>query len=277
MRLSAALLLLAGVFFIIVGVNQPGPAQANAQSGGGGELFAQLCSSCHQADGAGIVGTFPPLLDNPAAADPAYVADVIQNGKTGPIDVLGESYDSAMPAVPALAGDDLNAVVEYVVGLAGGGDAVTEPTDSAPSVALGSGDADRGYEIFIGQDRLDNGGIACSACHSAGSAGDLGGANLGPNLNGAIDRLGGDAGLTGWLTSPPTKTMSSIFADDPMTPSEIADLVAYFAVAPTESPSGGLGGLLAAALAGLVVLLGGMAIAYRGMRQTYVQRLRSNR
>ncbi len=71
--------------------------------------------------------------------------------------------------------------------------------------------------------------------------------------------------------------MSSIFADKPMTESEIADLVAYFTVAPTESASGGLGGFLGAALAGVAVLLGGMAIAYRGMRQTYVQRLRSNR
>ncbi len=190
-RLSVALLWLAGVFLIIVGVNQPRPAQAIAQSGSGSELFAQLCASCHQADGAGIVGTFPPLLDNPAATDPAYIADVIQNGKSGPIEVLGESYDSAMPAVGALAGDDLTAVVDYVVGLAGGGEAATEPVDAAPALPPGSGEADRGYELFIGKDRLDNGGVACSACHAAGSAGDFGGGSLGPDLNGSIDRLGG--------------------------------------------------------------------------------------
>ena len=276
-RLSVALLWLCGVFFIIVGINQPGPAQAKAQSGGGGELFAQLCASCHQADGAGIVGTFPPLLDNPAATDPAYVADVIQNGLSGPIEVLGESYDSVMPPVPALEGDDLDAVVDYVVGLAGGSEPVAEPIDSEPSVALGSGDPDAGYDLFIGRDQLDNGGVACSACHSAGSTGDLGGGSLGPDLDNAFESLGGEAGLTGWLTNPPSETMSPIFTDQPMTDSEIADLVAYFEVAPTESPSGGLGGFVAAALAGLLVLLGGMAFAYRGMRQTYVQRLRSNR
>ena len=273
-HLCVALLWLFGVFFIIVSLNRPSAVEARAQTGSGEELFAKLCASCHQADGAGIVGTFPPLLGNPAATDSGYVASVIANGKSGPVDVLGVSYDSVMPPVPALEGADLDAVVSYVVGIAGGSE---EPVDVAPVAPPAAGDADRGYDLFVGYNALDNGGAACSACHSAGSAGDLGGASLGPDLNGAFVRLGGEAGLTGWLANPPSQTMTPIFADHPMTDSEVADLVAYLAVVPTESPTGGLSGLLAAALAGLVVLLGGMAFAYRGMRQTYVQRLRSNR
>ena len=78
---------------------------------------------------------------NPAATDPAYVADVISNGKSGPIEVAGVAYDSVMPPVAALDGAELDAVVAYVVSLAGGG--AETPPNRRPDHASGTTDGRR--------------------------------------------------------------------------------------------------------------------------------------
>lgn len=261
-----------------------GTPEAQAQDTSGPGLYTQFCSSCHQADGRGVEGTFPPLVGNPAAGDPDAVADAIQNGQSGPVEILGVSYDGVMPPVPALSGAQLDAVVAYVVDLSTSADATTA-TASAPG-ADGSeqaveaivGDKERGHDLFIGSRRLENGGGACVACHTAGSIGNLGGSSLGPDLTSAFDTLGGEAGLTGWLGNPPAPTMAPIFVDRPLNEGEIADLVAYLGTTPDEGPADDtVDTLLVASAAALVVLFGGMAIAWRGMRQTYLQRLRSKR
>ena len=225
-------LLLIASALVLAGLIASGGAQAGAQGDDGAAGYAASCASCHQVDGSGIPGAFPPLAGNEAATDPAYVADVIANGLSGPIEVDGVVYDSVMPAVPALSGAELDAVVAYVVSLAAGSDDPTpdEPTTettlpAGPTV----GDPDRGRELFLGSKGLDEGGAACAACHSAGAEGNLGGNGLGPDLTTAFDRLGGEAGLTGWLANPPSATMMPIFAEDPMTEEETADLVAYLA------------------------------------------------
>lgn len=274
-------LLLIASSVLVAAVLAPGSA-ARAQSDGGEAGYVASCASCHQADGAGIPGTFPPLAGNPAAADPTYVADVIRNGLSGPIEVDGVSYDSVMPPVPALEGAELDAVVAHVVSLAGGSD--SEPTDEPPADTTDPaeateptvGDPDRGRALFLGSDGLDNGGAACAACHTAGAEGNLGGGGLGPDLTTAFDRLGGEAGLTGWLGNPPSATMMPIFADRPMTESETADLVAYMATTASATPDDGpIDVLLLAGVAGLVALIAGMAVVGRGGRQTYVEHLRS--
>ncbi len=274
-------LLLIAASFAIAFVFAPDGAQARAQADDGAAGYAANCASCHQPDGAGIPGAFPPLAGNDTAADPAYVADVIANGLSGPIQVGGVEYDSVMPPVPALEGAELDAVVAYVVSLASGSEGTgtdEPPTETTLPAEPTVGDPDNGRDLFLGSKGLQNGGAACAACHVAGAEGNLGGRSLGPDLTTAFDRLGGEAGLTGWLANPPSATMMPIFADRPMTEGETADLVAYLATTSgAETDDGPIDGLLLAGLAGLVVLFGGMAIAGWGGRQTYVERLRSGR
>jgi hypothetical protein len=63
-----------------------------------------------------------------------------------------------------------------------------------------------------------------------------------------------------------------------LTESEIDDIVAFLADAPDQDqPSTSVDWLTLAGLAGVMILIGGMALAWRGMRQTYVQTLRSRR
>lgn len=267
------LVALIAASYVVALVLQPAPTRAGAQEGPGAQLYADNCAACHQAGGEGIVGTFPPLAGNPAATDADYVASTIRDGLSGPLDVLGVSYDAAMPAVSELSEDEITAVSAFVVELAGG---AAEPAATpAPIDGPSAGDADRGHDLFTGSDRFDRGGAACSACHVAGDVGNLGGWSLGPDLSDVYARFGGETGLSAWLANPPSETMLPLFGDRPLADDEIADLTAFLADAPNrDEPADAVDWLTITGLIGLVVLVGGMAIAWRGMRQTYVETLR---
>jgi len=239
----------------------------------GEALFDSNCASCHQSSGVGVVGTYPPLLGNPDAADSAFVEDVIRNGKTGKITVDGVIYDSTMSAKGgSLSDSEITAVVAYVVDLS----SQSLDTTTVDTAALPVGIAARGKQLFRGDVSFTNGGPGCASCHFAGSVGNLGGASLGPDLTYVSEKLGGVPGLSGWLANPPAKTMNPIFTRHPLTSSEIADLSAFLDDAPYHSRRTYFTDMLFFGGAiGALILFAGMAIAWRGMRQTYVEKLRS--
>ncbi len=248
-------------------------AQSDLESQGAA-LYENSCSTCHQSGGVGVEGTFPPLLGNPNAADAAYVEDTIRNGRQGRIEVAGVFYDDTMPAQGTeLSDGEIEAVVAYVVSLS------AQSPDSGPVFdpnALPDGVAARGKQLFRGDAALDNGAASCASCHVAGSVGNFGGNSLGPDLTDVSQKLGGVQGLSSWLANPPSATMTPIFSRHPLTPNEIADLVAFFEDTPNQERPSYFGDvLLLGGVAGALILFGGMAIAWRGMRQTYVEKLRS--
>lgn len=99
------------------------PLTVSAQSDGGSNLeqltegqqvYSDICSGCHQPTGVGISGSFPPLKDNPHVDDADYVRGVIENGRTGPIEVNGETFDGVMPSFGTLDDDQIAAVIAYL-------------------------------------------------------------------------------------------------------------------------------------------------------------------
>lgn len=80
----------------------------------GKNVYAQNCAACHQPDGKGIPGAFPPLA---AAdyfnADWKRTIDTVKNGKSGPITVNGMPYNSVMPAL-GLSDEDIANVLTFV-------------------------------------------------------------------------------------------------------------------------------------------------------------------
>src|SRR3954470_21045244 len=69
----------------------------------GEALFAGTCSVCHQANGAGMAGVFPPLAKSDfIAGDPKRAIDIALRGLTGKIKVNGGEYDSVMPPMNQL-------------------------------------------------------------------------------------------------------------------------------------------------------------------------------
>ena len=70
-----------------------------AQSAPDGKaLFAKNCAACHQADGRGIPGAFPPLAGSPVAlGEPAQAATVLLKGRGG-MPAFSGSLDDAQIA-----------------------------------------------------------------------------------------------------------------------------------------------------------------------------------
>ncbi len=99
------------------------PAPAPPALGPGARVFAASCSPCHQQDGRGLAGAFPPLAGRAgrlAAADRGYPLRVVLFGLQGPLKIGAATYDNAMPGWPQLPDDELAAVLNHVTSLGGG-------------------------------------------------------------------------------------------------------------------------------------------------------------
>lgn len=91
-------------------------AANGAAASDGAKVYQTNCSSCHQATGAGVAGTFPPLAGNPVVTgDATKVIHIVKYGLNGKIDVKGTSYNGMMPAWgQQLSNGDVAAVVTYI-------------------------------------------------------------------------------------------------------------------------------------------------------------------
>ncbi len=77
-------------------------------------VYDANCAACHETDGSGVPGVFPPLLGNPAVNDDEYVRDVVLNGLSGEIEVLGEIYNEIMFNFALLEDDQVTALIVYL-------------------------------------------------------------------------------------------------------------------------------------------------------------------
>lgn len=81
----------------------------------GKRVYEANCQACHQADGKGIPGAFPPLAKSDFLnEDTTRAIDVVIHGLKGPIKVNGAAYDSIMPAMSLTDEDTANALT-YVL------------------------------------------------------------------------------------------------------------------------------------------------------------------
>ncbi|NNK33921.1 MAG: c-type cytochrome, partial [Xanthomonadales bacterium] len=108
-------------------------------------LYATHCSACHQANGQGLAGAFPPLAESDyLAPGPGPAIDAVLNGLSGKITVNGTDYNAVMPKLSYLDDSEVADVILYVmnswnnpggdinsgmVAAARGGEAVTGPAD----------------------------------------------------------------------------------------------------------------------------------------------------
>lgn len=96
-------------------------ALALAQDGNAGEaVYAANCQACHQANGEGLTGAFPPLTEHTATlynneGGRDYLANLLVYGLQGQITALDSSYNGVMPAWAQLSDDDLAATLNYTL------------------------------------------------------------------------------------------------------------------------------------------------------------------
>ena len=103
-----------------------------AQVKAGETLFAGTCSTCHQANGAGLEGVFPPLAASDYLnADPKRAIGVVVNGLSGPVTVNGKDYVSVMPPMSQLNDDEIANILTYVYASWGNSGAVVSAAEVA--------------------------------------------------------------------------------------------------------------------------------------------------
>ncbi len=133
-------------------------------------------------------------------------------------------------------------------------------------------DAAIGKALFLGRRPLQNGGLECSACHTAGSFGG----NLGPDLDGVYAKMG-DMALVSAIEKAAFKVMEPAYRYKPVTTQEAMHLAKYFSTLDPKAPATGplpyapVGA--GCALAGLV----SMVIYYRRGRSGRTRTLQRRR
>lgn len=81
----------------------------------GGVIFAANCAACHQANGQGLPGVFPPLVGSEwVVGDPKVLANILLHGVSGKIEVAGQSFDGMMPAFAQLSDAEIAGVLTHI-------------------------------------------------------------------------------------------------------------------------------------------------------------------
>ena len=101
----------------------------------GARVFDASCSVCHQQNGQGIAGAFPPLAGHVAETFAQrngrdYLVRLVLFGLEGAIVVKGNTFDSAMPPWAQLGDNEIAAALNHVL-TAWGNDKLL-PRDFAP-------------------------------------------------------------------------------------------------------------------------------------------------
>lgn len=97
---------------------EPAPAAVASAAPDGAQLY-QRCATCHQVNGAGVAGAFPPLAGSEfvLAANPTAAIRVVLRGMQGPVTVKGATYNSVMVAYGTgaeMSDAEVAAVLTYV-------------------------------------------------------------------------------------------------------------------------------------------------------------------
>jgi len=82
----------------------------------GATVYTAVCSACHQANGMGLPGAFPPLAGSDWVSGPEEkIILTVLHGLAGEILVNGEKWNSMMPAQGATLDDrKVAAVLSYI-------------------------------------------------------------------------------------------------------------------------------------------------------------------
>ena len=78
-------------------------------------IYRTFCSACHQIDGTGNPGMYPPLNSKERIeGDPKWLIDVVLKGLKGEIEVDGEVYDQVMIPHDFLTDQQIADVLSYI-------------------------------------------------------------------------------------------------------------------------------------------------------------------
>jgi cytochrome c553 len=240
---------------IIVADGPASPAPAQQRDAAAGK-FVMTCAGCHSLSGAKLNG---PDLSHVAAWPEPQLKTAIRRmtprvGPLADVDVDALADLLRAPDVRAkIKAEEARIQAMFMAKL--------EPANAAI-----------GKKMFFGKMELQNGGLACAACHAA--AGE--GGNLGPDLTSAFSRIG-ETPLVSGIEKAGYKIMEPHYRWRPVTKQEAVHLTKYLSTLdPKTAPAGrpafahvGAGGALATMIGLVLYLRNG-----RKGRETRLQRRR---
>ena len=82
----------------------------------GRQVYTRVCQSCHQQDGSGVEGAFPPLTGSDwVVGEPGRPVHIVLQGFEGQIVRNGVTYNATMPGFGRLLSDaEVASVVTYI-------------------------------------------------------------------------------------------------------------------------------------------------------------------
>ncbi len=81
----------------------------------GEKIYRTYCGACHQKNGLGASGRFPPLANTTwVTGDKKKLINIVLSGLEGPIEVNGTAFNSLMPQHSFLADEELANVLTFV-------------------------------------------------------------------------------------------------------------------------------------------------------------------
>jgi mono/diheme cytochrome c family protein len=90
------------------------PVDEAASAAPVGGPYETVCITCHQAEGQGVPGAFPPLAGSDwLLGNPEIPVRVVILGLTGPIEVKGTKFNSTMPPPPGLTDEKIAEAITY--------------------------------------------------------------------------------------------------------------------------------------------------------------------
>lgn len=99
-------------------IKMPDEVEDNLQKGllaEGEKVYVTYCAPCHQRDGQGASGRFPPLAGvDWVTGDKERLISIILNGMDGPVEVRGETYNFVMPQHSFLKDEEAASVLTYI-------------------------------------------------------------------------------------------------------------------------------------------------------------------
>ncbi|MFB6262927.1 MAG: cytochrome c, partial [Bradymonadaceae bacterium] len=115
-----------------------GDGSASGAGPNGESIYESKCASCHQSDGGGVPGTFPPLAGDPVvtADDPTRHVEIVLDGLQGKT-IEGTEYGAAMPAFGSQLKDSEIAAVINHERTSWGNDAPTITAEDVAAVRSG--------------------------------------------------------------------------------------------------------------------------------------------
>ena len=73
------------------------------------------CMACHQRDGLGVAGNYPPLAGSEwVGGSPAVLSALLLHGLEGVVEVSGETYNQVMPKWSHLTDEQIAAVLTFI-------------------------------------------------------------------------------------------------------------------------------------------------------------------